>query len=229
MKTRRILGFLVVVTVLILGSMTVFAKGKAKAAPLKLLEAGWIKESFSDNETTWITFCGKVQNPNAQLIAEFPKLTLTVKAPDGTIASADEYTGSIIMGGDAVWLIGQAMVPTADITPQTQFLFDVGCSEFAKNETFYQTYRTTDFVVSNVSEKKDELGYTNITGEITNMYPEQADTVHLTIVMKNGGNVVYADSVFIDDIPSGGTKAFLSPGHFDLPAHDSIEFTAMSW
>ncbi len=197
--------------------------------PLEITDYGWyMNEPSSYDDSAYIDFCTMIHNPNENLIAEFPKAIVTVKGGDGRIFATEEQTGSIIMPGDTVTLCGMFSMPVADISDNTQIIFDVDWRDLVSENTLYDAVRTTDFTFSNVSEisSSDE---NLITGEITNNSAIDLDIVNLSIVLRKDGKIVYMESTFADNLKAGKTKAFELQRYQSWPEHDTIECSAMVW
>ena len=96
--------------------------------PLELVDYGWFINPPS-GDTAYVEFCGIIYNPNETLAAQFPKVIVTVKNGDGSIAAAEEQTGSIVMPNDTVTLCGMFSVQASDLTDDTQIIFDVEWSD----------------------------------------------------------------------------------------------------
>lgn len=197
------------------------------AQPLELVDYGWYINSPS-GDTAYVDFCGMIYNPNEKLVAEFPKVIVTVKNGDGSIVATEEQTGSIIMPNDTVTLCGMFSVPVTGLTEDAQIFFDVDWSELGSGTSFYSAAKTTDFTITNVSERNgsDE---NFITGEITNNFSEDIDQVNLSIVLRKDGKIVYMENTFLDSLKVGKSKAFQIQRYSAWPEHDTIDVSAMVW
>ena len=183
--------------------------------------------SMLDKDTAYIGYAVLIHKPNSTLIAQFPKVNVTVKAGDGAIITTDSATGSTIMPGDTITLLGTLSVPIADITESTNAFYQVECSDYTTNGFIHSEASTSDFVVSNVSERTGRIN--NITGEIKNNFSESLSSVYVTAVFRKDGEIVYAERTFIDNLASGQTKAFEISSYSDWPEHDTVDVTAMAW
>ena len=106
-------------------------------------------------------------------------------------------------------------------------MFNVDWSDFSNNTSFYQAAKTTDFSITNVSERNGDQNY--ITGEITNNFSEEVNTVNLSIVLRKDGKIVFMENTFVDGLKPGQTKAFEFQRYHNWPEHDEIECSAMVW
>lgn len=201
----------------------------SKAQPLELVEYGMYMDPPSlYNDSAYIDFCGIIHNPNEKLIAEYPKVIITIKNPDGTILATEEQTGSIIMPGDTITLCGMLSMPIGDVTDDTQVVFNVECSEFNTESKLHEAIRTSDLAISNVSEHNGD--YENlITGTITNNSKYNTDMANVSMILRKNGKIVYLENTFVDSLPAGSTKAFEFQRYERWPDHDKIECSAMVW
>lgn len=195
--------------------------------PLELVDYGWFINPPS-GDTAYVEFCGIIYNPNGTLAAQFPKVIVTVKNGDGSIAAAEEQTGSIVMPNDTVTLCGMFSVQASDLTDDTQIIFDVDWSDLGSGMFIYSAAKTTDFAITNVSERSgsDE---NFITGEITNNYTQEIDQVNLSIVLRKDNKIVYMENTFLEHLEVGKAKAFEFQRYGEYPEHDTVDVSAMVW
>lgn len=194
--------------------------------PLELTDYGWYINDSSGDEA-FIDFCGMIYNPNSQLVAEFPTITVTAKNGDGSILATEEQMGGTIMPGDTITLCGMFLMPISDVTEDAQIIFEVDCNDFVNGNSFHKSARTTDFEITNVTERNGDENY--ITGEIMNNFSEDVDMVNLALVLRQNGKIVYMENAFIDNLKVGKATAFEFQRYGDWPTHDSIELSAMVW
>ena len=195
--------------------------------PLELVDHGFAPSS-SLGGTEYINYCGMIYNPNEDLAAIFPKLVITVKNKDGSILTTDHQTGSIVMPGDTITLCGMFSLLSDDITEDTVIYYDVEWSDLTTGTLHYSGARTTDFEISNISERSGDLN-DSITGEITNRYSEDVDQVCLTLLLRKDGEIVFIDNTYVDNLKAGVPKAFKFERYRGWPEHDTIDISAMVW
>lgn len=195
--------------------------------PLEIVDYGWYFSSLS-GDTVYVDFCGMIYNPNDKLIAKFPKVLVTVKNGDGSILATEKQTGSTVMPGDTITLCGMFSMPISDLTDDAKIYFDVEWSDLGESTSIYSGARTTDFTISNVTERSSSRE-NFITGEITNNYSEDIDRVNLSIVLRKDGEIVCIDHTFLDNLKVGKAKAFEFRRYKDWPEHDTIDVSAMVW
>lgn len=200
----------------------------AEEMPLELKDYGWFVNESGYGDSIYVDFCGIIYNPNETLIAEFPKVLVTVKNGDGSIMATEEQTGNTILPGDTITLCGMLSMPAGDLTEDAQILFDVECSRFSTSTSFSENVRSSDFSFANVSEHKGS-GEHLITGEITNNSDIDVDTANVSVVLRKDGQIVFMENTFVDGLKAGKTKAFEIQRYNDWPEHDTIECSAMYW
>lgn len=200
---------------------------RASEQPLELVDYGWFINPPS-GDTAYVEFCGIIYNPNETLAAQFPKVIVTVKNGDGSIAATEEQTGSIVMPNDTVTLCGMFSVQASDLTDDTQIIFDVDWSDFENGTSIYSAAKTTDFAITNVSERSGS-DQNFITGEITNNYTQEVDQVNLSIVLRKDNKIVYMENTFLEHLEVGKAKAFEFQRYSEYPEHDTVDVSAMVW
>lgn len=200
---------------------------KEEKKELKLVDYGWYLPSNKfGSDTIYMRFCAIIHNPNTELVANFPKVNVTIKNGDGTILTTDSQTGSCVMPEDTVTIIGSTSVPVVNLSEDTQITFDVECDNFGI-DSFGEGLKTTDFAVENVSEQEgDKL---SITGEITNNTEKEVDMVNLSIVLRKEGQIVYMDNTYVDNLAPGKPKAFEVSQYDEYPEHDTIDVSVQEW
>lgn len=207
------------------GTATFSVGSSSEKKDLEVKDYGWYISPSDD--TAYVHFCAMINNPNQDLVAEFPKVNVTVRNGDGSILATEEQVGSLIMPNDTITLCGMMSVPMNDITDDAQITFDAGYSELKKSSSMFTNAKTTDFEISNVSERNSDETY--ITGEITNKYSEDIDSVNLALVLRKDGEIVFVENTFLDDLKTGKAIPFQFQFYNELPEHDTIEVSAMIW
>lgn len=195
--------------------------------PLELVDSGWCIGSRS-GDIAYVNFCGMIYNPNEELIANFPSITVTARHGDGSILATDEQVGSIVMPGDTITLCSLFSMPASGLTDDLQVTFDVDLSEWASAASYHHAVKTTDFVITNVTERSGK-SQSFVTGEITSLYPETVNLVNLSMIFRKDGEIVYMDHIFLESLKPDKSKAFEFSQFSEWPEHDTIELSAMVW
>lgn len=121
--------------------------------PLEIADYGWYADPpHSGADTMCLHYCGMMHNPNETLVASYPKITVTISNPDGTVIATDSQTGGTIMPGDTVTLVSMMSVPAWRITDETMVFIQPSWDSFT-SVNLKQVPRTTDFEIGNVTEQ----------------------------------------------------------------------------
>lgn len=195
--------------------------------PLEIADHGMCAEPPSmGSDTVYLHYCSMIKNPNDTLIADSPKVNVTIKNGSGAVLATDSQTGFYVMPGDTITLIGMTAIPLSYITDDASINFNVSCSGFSSKDR--GGLRSTDFEISNISELPG--GFQNlITGEVTNLSSGEVDMVQLSLVLRKNGEIVYLETSYVDDLIPNVPQAFEFQRFSAWPEHDSIEISAQYW
>ena len=195
--------------------------------PLEIADYGWYADPpYSGADTMYLHFCGMMYNPNETLVASYPKITVTISNPDGTVIATDSQTGNTIMPGDTVTIIGSMSVPLGRITEETKVSLRPSWDSFT-SANLKQVPRTTDFEIGNVTEQPGSQSF--VTGTITNLTESAIDSARLSMIMRKDGKIVFMENTYLDDLRPGTPTAFQFDRYSAWPEHDAVEFSAQAW
>lgn len=208
-------------------STTIEVENTPTAEPLKIVDYGWYFDKPHD-DTLYVDFVAKINNPNKSLIARYPKVIVTVKNGDGSILATEDQVGGSVQPEDTITMCGMFSMNTSDLTDDAQIYFGIEWNEFVSDYTYASEARTTDFKITNVSEKNGKYDH-YITGEITNNFSEDVDMAYVSLILRKNKKIVFMENTFVDNLHAGQTKAFEFQRFSDWPDHDKIEVSAMPW
>lgn len=195
--------------------------------PLEIADYGYYMEPpYSGADLVYMRYCGMIHNPNETLMASYPKVTVTISNPDGTVIATDSQTGSDVMPGDTVTLIGMMSLPIGLITDETVSNMKVSVDDFV-SANLKQLPRTTDFEINHVTEQTGK-SQSFVTGIITNLTANAVDSVNLSMVMREDGKIVFMENTYMDDLLPGEETAFQFDRYSAWPKHDTIEISAQA-
>ena len=104
---------------------------------------------------------------NETLVASYPKITVTISNPDGTVIATDSQMAFLhVMPEDTATIIGSMSVPLGRITNETMVSIHPSWDSFT-SVNLKQVPRTTDFEIGNVTEQPGSQSF--VTGTITNL------------------------------------------------------------
>lgn len=197
------------------------ASKKAEPKNLQITETGlYVTSSYLWDDTVYINYVGLVHNPNSEKSALFPKLIATAKNPDGTILATDEESGSIIMPGDTIPIMGTFSIVSSEIEEGSYVNYQIECKSFQDDSFIYSSARTTDFIISNISEHSGNKD--SVTGEIRSSFSEDVSMLKVIAIFRKDDEIVGAERTYID-LSAYQSKAFEIDSLTGFPEHDSVE------
>lgn len=142
-----------------------------------------------------------IKNPNEKLMAEFPKITITMKdAQDKILAVEEQVLGEIYPGQTLAW----SGIAGSYNTKPTKVIFELSQSEW--NESSKSEYK--DFTFSNISIQPLDFE-TKVTGEIHNPYSEDIKSVHISVLARDSNDkIIGGAGGYVDDLSASSTKPF---------------------
>ena len=198
---------------------------KAEPKSLQITETGlYIESSYLWDDTVYINYIGFVHNPNNEETALFPKLIATAKNPDGTILAADEQSGSVIMPGDTIPIMGTFSIISSEIKEGSYVDYQVECKSFQEDSFIYSSARTTDFKISNISEHSGSRA--SVTGEVKSSFSENVSMLKIIAIFRKDNKIAGVERTYID-LSAYQSKAFEIDSLTGFPEHDSVEIYAV--
>ena len=183
---------------------------------IELVEYGW-----THADGGMISFAFAVRNVNAEEIVDYPHVTVTGRAADGTVVFSEPYTISSIGPGETNYLgdtIGNGTSPdTVEFTLNRGNDFD-----FEPNSSVRPTFKVSP--VSEVGPAAD--GSITFAGEVEMSegdIPDAAYDLRITIVLRDeSGTIICGQNTDIE-IPEPGKPVPYSCMMFNPPEHASAE------
>ena len=194
----------------------------AETQDIVLVDSGYSVTTNSSGDK-YLYYGAVVNNPNKDLAAQFPKITITAKAEDGSIIATHEQTLFFIAPDDTVSNGG--LIDCKGVDPSS-VEFSVS-SDFVPGDSD-DIIHSSNLVVGNTSEFTNEYGVSSYTGEVENISGADIDTVSLTVILKQDGNIIYGYNGYIDDVAAGSKKAF-EISAYNVPEHTEYIITAQTW
>lgn len=184
----------------------------------------WVK----DDRYCRLYYAARLQNPNAEYAIRSPKIQITPVAENGAILATQEDILPAVAAGDTVMYANQ-MLYEGDSPANVEMTASNGDDAYLFQEDA-GIPRQSDIEVTNVSETGSETEK-NYTGEVTNNSGQDLNSVCITVIFKNGENVIGGLSGFMDGLQSGETKPFeiRDINGAALLEYDSYEIYAMQW
>jgi len=188
--------------------------------PLKITESGWSADSAG-----YIHYAVAVKNTSSTLQVEFPAISITGRAKDGSILFAEDNLREVSFPKQTIYLVGQAGNGPGSETPESV--------EFSINQrggtNIRQSHDVVTFTTSNLSVSHNSFSRTLFNGEIkakNTGYDSILNGAYVTVVLRNKkGDIIYGNAQFIDSILDGKTHSFSIPID-DCPDYASYEIHA---
>lgn len=185
---------------------------------VEILESG-----YSMTDDNFMRFGFVIVNPNEDIAFEFPTITVTAYDDSGSVlATTDQVMNSIEPGERQAF--GSVMDCNGQMPSNVEFSVESG----DKKEPSNTAIKSSDLIISGTNERMGDYGDISITGSIKNNSSEDTTSVGITVLFKNGGEIVYGTTSYVHDLSSGSEKPF-EISEYNVPEHDSFEVTAHDW
>lgn len=172
----------------------------------------------------YLYYSATLNNPNEDYALQFPTITITAKAEDGSIVGTTDQVLNYIAPKDSV-TFGSLMDCNGKVPATVEITASSG-DYIPGNST--GVIPTSNFTISNTSEIVDEYGSVSYTGEIENIGDTDVDGVAITVTLKNNGQIVYGNTTYVDNLTAGSKKAF-ELSEYNLPEHTEYVISANAW
>ena len=190
--------------------------------PLEIVESGWSADSGG-----YVNYAFALRNNSADSMIEYPTVTITGRADDGSIVFSQDQVLDVIYPGQTVWWAA----PAGNGTEPDSVEFAV--AEPDDYNVSVTSGQASTYSISNLSVVEDGFGSESFTGEVT--LDREGDeaigmgSVAILVVLRDGaGRVIYGEQTFVDR-PVRGTSRSFEVSCFNLPNYASYEVHALSW
>ena len=192
-----------------------------------LLDSGYTVLPPNSIGSVYLTYVVKIQNQNKDMAAEYTTITITGKNEDGSILFTEDQSIGTILPGDTVYWADDS-VNCKNQAPDTVEI-TVDGARFVPADEVDDTALSSDFIIENLSEVTGSYDK-SLTGEITNNSEIDFDDVAVTVVYKQGDEIVGGFHSYVENMPAGKRAAFdISSWNLEELEYDSIEVYALSW
>lgn len=194
-----------------------------EAAPenLNVVESGWSEEADG-----MISYAVIVENPNAAWMANYANVTVSGKDENGAVLFSNQESLPYLFPGGK-----QAICSGANVDAAALSRIEVTASVSERNWT-QETVQAADadavLQVTNLNEIAGEYGDYSFTGELVSNMKEAANSVHVSIVIRDAsGSIVRGCDTYVNDVMPGSTTPFQAYAFGDMPEHASYEAYAV--
>lgn len=190
--------------------------------PLEIVESGW-----SAGSGGYVNYAFALRNNSADSMIEYPTVTITGRADDGSIVFSQDQVLDVIYPGQTIWWAAPAGNGTE---PDSVEFAAAEPDDYNVSATSGQA---STYSISNLSVVEDGFGSESFTGEVT--LDREGDeaigmgSVAILVVLRDGaGRVIYGEQTFVDR-PVQGTSRSFEVSCFNPPDYASYEVHALSW
>lgn len=190
--------------------------------PLEIVESGW-----SAGSGGYVNYAFALRNNSADSMIEYPTVTITGRADDGSIVFSQDQVLDVIYPGQTVWWAA----PAGNGTEPDSVEFAV--AEPDDYNVSVTSGQASTYSISNLSVVEDGFGSESFTGEVA--LDREGDeaigmgSVAILVVLRDGaGRVIYGEQTFVDR-PVQGTSRSFEVSCFNPPDYVSYEVHALSW
>lgn len=206
------------------GSSSLGQQDQAADARLELAETGWSAKGG------YVMYGFALKNPSADVRVDFPMVTVTGRAADGSVLFSDDQALAASFPGTTTYFGGQAGNGTAPATVEFTL------HEPEAYNVHVQEGAAPSFAVGNTALVSDGFGGQVCTGEVSVESGAGADgslimsgMVAVSVILRNdAGAIAYGASTFIDEPTQGQKASFEIPLSY-VPDYAGYEVHAQIW
>ena len=195
------------------------SEGQKKDLEVQIVESGYSVNADSNI----INYAFVIQNPNDATAYDFPKVNVTAYDENNQVLANHEQTMHHIEPGEKQ-AFGAPMSSNGKAPTKVDFTVSSG----EKTSPSDQQIKSSDLIISGVNERPDMFS-TKYTGTVKNNSAIDTSMIGVTVILKNGGQIVYGTTTFVNDVKAGAEKPFEVSTMGTIPEHDAVEVTAIQW
>lgn len=190
--------------------------------PLEIVESGWSSDSAG-----YISYAFALRNNSGDSTIEYPTVTITGRADDGSVVFSQDQVLGVIYPGQTIWWAAPAGNGTA---PDS---VEFAVSEPDGHNASMATGEASTYSISNLSVVEDGFGSKSFTGEVTLEHEgdevfDMGSVAILVVLRDEAGRVIYGGQAFVDRPAQGASRSF-EVSCFNPPDYASYEVHALTW
>ncbi len=180
---------------------------------------------YSVTSSGYVKYGFKMSNPNNNYMAQYPVISITGKAADGSIIFADKQTMMKIYSGETISYGGQA----GNGTPPTTVEFTISVDD--RNWKKTTDTRSDLYTISAPNVVVGQYGNTSFTGQIAlNKEDDSATKPAVTVLLRDGaGKIVYGQTTYVSTALSVGAPQAFELSIYKPPEYANYEISATPW
>lgn len=211
---KKLLGIMVCAFAV---AMALCLAGCSAAAPEPPQELQVVETGFQENEFGTTSFAVVVENPNEDVTAEFPTITVTGYDADGNILFSQDSLTDFVYAGEKSYFIGSDQASGVDhIEVQTTVSDESWIT--VEDEDKYS------FEVTDLNPQTSEFGDMTFSGNVTNNSSKDVSSVLVDILVRDeNGTLLTGFSTYADNVPAGQSRTFTAYSLGEVPGYASAE------
>lgn len=188
---------------------------------LVIRDSGW---TYIENDlSNTLSYGVVINNPKGNDLAEFPKIKVVGRNNDDKILFSYDETLDYIYPGETLYY-GNSYVGIDERPDKIEINVNVGKNDWEKVKSVSYP-KNTDFVVSNVSEFKEDERYLKFTGEIENKSSTDIYAALIVVIFKKDGKIVGGYNTYSNELNKSQKDSF-EMYISDYPQYDEYEFSS---
>lgn len=200
------------------GDSSSSSSSESEKKPLEITQSGYSPTASGD----YLNYAFIITNPNEDYKVMFPNVTVTAYAEDGTIIATEDEIFDSLAAGETTADSG-TMAMNGQTPAKVDFEVEFDEDDYTKSS---DAPISDQLVISNTSVSQDTFGYSKFTGQIENTSDKDLTLVKITVVLKQGDQIVGGDMTYIDELKAGNSKPFELSAFGTNIEYDSYEFYA---
>lgn len=182
---------------------------------LQTVETGFIENEFGTTDYAVV-----VENPNEDVTAEFPTITVTGYDKDGAILFSHDAMTDYIYPGEKTYITGSDQASNVDHLEVQATVTDENWITVSDDDKY-------TFEVSDVNDQISEYGDITFTGNVTNNSSTDVSTVMVNVLCRDAdGKLLCGYTTYADTVPAGGSRTFSAYSIGAVPGYNSCDVKA---
>lgn len=179
---------------------------------LQVIETGFIESEFGGTD-----FAVVIENPNEDVTAEFPTITVTGYDADGNILFSQDSLTDFVYPGEKAYFISSDQATGVDH-------IDVQTTVSDDNWIIVEDDDKYSFEVTDLNPQTDEYGSMTFSGKVTNNSSKDVSSVLVDILVRDeSGALITGYSTYADNVPAGQSRTFTAYSIGEVPGYASAE------
>ncbi len=179
---------------------------------LQVVETGFIESEYGGTD-----FAVIVENPNEDVTAEYPTVTVTGYDADGNILFSQDSLINFVYPGEKAYFIGSDQASGVDHIDVTTSVPDESWINVSDEEKY-------KFEVTDLNPQTSEFGDMTFSGSVTNNSGKDVGGVRVNILVRDeAGELLTGYYTYAENVPDGQSRTFTAYSLGKVPGYASAE------